>query len=207
MKNYLIPSNVSSSLFTNIFKGSNSAPAWSPDGRSLLATLSRDGGSQLYLIDVASGEAKRLTQNAGIDTEPSFSQDGSKIYFVSDRGGSPQIYKMNDSGSGVERVTFSGSYNISPALSPDGRWLTYISRVGGQFKVQVMNLSTGQTSAITETSADERPSFAPNSKLIVYATVLQGREALMTTTLDGKIKARLSGQSGDIREPAWGPYR
>jgi TolB protein len=36
---------------------------------------------------------------------------------------------------------------------------------------------------------------------------LQGREALMTTTLDGKIKARLSGQSGDIREPAWGPYR
>jgi len=189
------------------FKGSNSAPAWSPDGRSLLATLSRDGGSQLYLIDVASGEAKRLTQNAGIDTEPSFSQDGSKIYFVSDRGGSPQIYKMNDSGSGVERVTFSGSYNISPALSPDGRWLTYISRVGGQFKVQVLNLSTGQTSAITETSADERPSFAPNSKLIVYATVLQGREALMTTTLDGKIKARLSGQSGDIREPAWGPYR
>jgi TolB protein len=29
----------------------------------------------------------------------------------------------------------------------------------------------------------------------------------MTTTLDGKINARLSGQSGDIREPAWGPYR
>ena len=189
------------------FKGSNSAPAWSPDGRSLLATLSRDGGSQLYLIDVASGEAKRLTQNSGIDTEPSFSQDGAKIYFVSDRGGSPQIYKMNSSGSGAERVTFGGSYNISPALSPDGRWLTFISRVGGQFKVQVMNLSTGQSISITETTADERPSFAPNSKLIVYATVLQGREALMTSTLDGKIKARLAGQSGDIREPAWGPFR
>jgi TolB protein len=189
------------------FKGSNSAPAWSPDGRSLLATLSRDGGSQLYLIDVASGEAKRLTQNSGIDTEPSFSQDGSKIYFVSDRGGSPQIYKMNSSGSGAERVTFGGSYNISPALSPDGRWLTFISRVGGQFKVQVMNLSTGQSISITETTADERPSFAPNSKLIVYATVLQGREALMTSTLDGKIKARLAGQSGDIREPAWAPFR
>jgi len=189
------------------FKGSNSAPAWSPDGRALLATLSRDGGSQLYLIDVATGEAKRLTQNSGIDTEPSFTQDGAKIYFVSDRGGSPQIYKMNSSGSGVERVTFGGSYNISPALSPDGRWLTYITRTGGQFKVQVMNLSTGQSSAITDTTADERPSFAPNSKLIVYATVLQGREALMTSTLDGKIKARLSGQSGDIREPAWGPFR
>ena len=189
------------------FRGSNSAPAWAPDGRSLLATLSRDGGSQLYQIDVTTGDAKRLTQSAGIDTEPTFMPDGSAIYFVSDRGGSPQIYRTPAMGGPVERVTFGGSYNISPSLSPDGRWLTYISRVGGQFKVQVMNLSTGQVNAITDTTADERPSFAPNSKLIVFATVLQGREALMTTTLDGKIKARLSGQSGDIREPAWGPYR
>jgi TolB protein len=189
------------------FRGSNSAPAWAPDGRSLLATLSRDGGSQLYQIDVASGEAKRITQSAGIDTEPTYTPDGSAIYFVSDRGGSPQIYRTPAMGGPVERVTFGGSYNISPALSPDGRWLTYISRVGGQFKVQVLNLSSGQANAITETTADERPSFAPNSKLIVFATVLQGREALMTTTLDGKIKAKLSGQSGDIREPAWGPYR
>ena len=189
------------------FRGSNSAPAWSPDSRSLLATLSRDGGSQLYQIDVASGEVKRLTQSSGIDTEPTYSQDGSTIFFVSDRGGSPQIYKMAAGGGSVERVTFGGSYNISPSLSPDGRWLTYISRVGGQFKVQVMNMNSGQSTAITDTTADERPSFAPNSKLIVYATVFQGREALMTSTLDGKIKAKLSGQNGDIREPAWGPYR
>ena len=54
---------------------------------------------------------------------------------------------------------------------------------------------------------DEKPSFAPNSKLIVYATRLGGREALMTTTLDGKIKARLAGQAGDIREPDWGPFQ
>jgi TolB protein len=33
------------------FRGSNSAPAWSPDGRSLAVTLSRDGNSQLYTID------------------------------------------------------------------------------------------------------------------------------------------------------------
>ena len=70
-----------------------------------------------------------------------------------------------------------------------------------------MDLPAGSATAITETSADESPSFAPNSKLIVYATQQGGREALMTTTLDGKIKARLAGQSGDIREPSWGPYQ
>ena len=189
------------------FKGSNSAPAWSPDGRTLIATLSREGGSQLFRVDMGSGEARRLTTSVGIDTEPAFSADGTALYFVSDRGGSPQIYRMPAQGGPAERVTFNGSYNISPSPSPDGRWLAYVSRVGGQFKLHVMDLSTGQSSAITDTSADEHPNFAPNSRLIVYATVSQGREALMTTTVDGRIKARLAGQGGDIREPDWGPSR
>ncbi|WP_416352337.1 Tol-Pal system beta propeller repeat protein TolB [Variovorax sp. RTB1] len=189
------------------FRGSNSAPAWAPDGNSLAVTLSRDGGSQLYTIAASGGEPRRLTQSNSIDTEPVYSADGSTIYFVSDRGGAPQIYKMGASGGSPTRVTFSGTYNISPSISADGRWLAYISRVGGAFKLHVMELSTSTVNAITDTAADESPSFAPNSKLIVYATQLQGREALMTTTLDGKIKARLAGQAGDIREPDWGPFQ
>ncbi len=188
------------------FRGSNSAPSWSPDGRSLAVTLSRDGGSQLFVIDANGGEPRRLTQSAGIDTEPVFSPDGTAIYFVSDRGGAPQIYRMPAMGGPANRVTFNGTYNISPALSPDGRWLTYISRIGGAFKLHVMDIASGNVAAITDTSRDERPSFAPNSRLIVYATQQDGREALMTTTLDGRIKARLSGQSGDLREPNWGPF-
>lgn len=190
------------------FRGSNSAPAWSPDGRSLAVTLSLTGGSQLYVIDTAgSGAPKRLAQSTNIDTEPAYSPDGRSIYFVSDRGGSPQIYRMPASGGNADRVTFTGSYNISPAVSPDGRWLAYISRISGAFKLHVMELATGSAASITDTGNDERPSFAPNSKLIVYATQIQGRETLMTTTVDGKLKARLAGQAGDIREPDWGPFQ
>ena len=188
------------------FKGSNSAPAWSADGQFLAATLSRDGGSQLYRIDLQGGEPRRLTQG-GIGTEPAFSPDGSALFFVSDRGGSPQIYRMPAQGGPAERVTFAGNYNISPAISPDGRWMAYVSRIGGAFRVHLMELASGQVTALSDTSADERPSFAPNSRLLMYATVLQGREALVTTTLDGRIKARLAGQAGDIREPHWGPMR
>jgi TolB protein len=189
------------------FKGSNSAPAWSPDGKALALTLSRDGGSQLYLMDATGGEPKRLTQSNAIDTEPVFTADGKSIYFVSDRGGSPQIYRIAATGGAPERVTFNGTYNVSPALSPDGRWLAYVSRVSGAFKLHVMELASGTVTAITDTAADENPSFSPNSKLIIYATVQQGRESLVTTTLDGKIKARLAGQNGDIREPDWGPMQ
>jgi TolB protein len=189
------------------FKGSNSAPAWSQDGKTLAVTLTRDGGSQLYLMPSEGGEPKRLAPSTAIDTEPVFSHDGRAVFFVSDRGGSPQIYKVAATGGTPERVTFSGTYNISPAVSPDGRWLAYISRVSGAFKLYVMELATSIAVGITETTADENPSFSPNSRLIIFATQQQGKEALMTTTLDGKFKTRLAGQGGDIREPDWGPVQ
>lgn len=182
------------------FRGSNSAPAWSPDGRTLALTLSLGGGSQIYLISASGGQPRRLTQSSSIDTEPVFSPDGGTLYFVSDRSGGPQIYRMPASGGAAQRVTFSGSYNVSPAISPDGRWLAYISRDGG-YRLHVMDLSTGAVQAVTDTSNDENPSFAPNSRQIVYAS----GGALMTTTPDGAIKARLAGKGG-VREPAWGPF-
>ena len=120
------------------------------------------------------------------------------------RGGEP-IALVAAGGGAAERVTFQGSYNVSPAVSPDGRWLAYISRDGG-FRLHVMELATGQVTALTTTSDGESPSFAPNSKLIIYATRTQGGSVLMTTTLDGRIKATLVGTRGEVREPAWGPF-
>ena len=189
------------------FKGSNSAPTWSPDGRTLAVTLSRENGSQIFLLDALTpgAEPRRITTSSAIDTEPTFSSDGKTIYFVSDRGGTPQIYKMGATGANVERVTFTGNYNISPTVSPDGKSLAYVSRVGGGFKVHVLDMASGTATAITDTSADEKPSFSPNGRQLLYATEQQGKEALMMATVDGKVKSRLLGSDGDIRQPHWGP--
>jgi len=189
------------------FKGSNSAPAWSPDGRQLVVTLSREGGSQLYLINTEGEVVRRLTQSSAIDTEATWSPDGSSIYFVSDRGGAPQIYRIPAAGGAAQRVTFSGGYNISPSISPDGRWMAYVGQVdGGAYRVHLMDLGSGTTKALTDTRDDESPSFAPNSRQLIYATRAQGRDVLMTTSLDGRIKARLTTSVADVREPAWGPF-
>ena len=42
------------------FRGSNSAPAWSPDGRRLAVTLTKDGGSQIFLINADGTGVQRL---------------------------------------------------------------------------------------------------------------------------------------------------
>jgi TolB protein len=188
------------------FRGSNSAPAWSPDGRTLAVTLTREGNSQVFLMNADGSNVRRLTTSSGIDTEPCFSPDGQSIYFTSDRGGGPQIYRMPATGGSAQRVTFNGDYNISPRLSPDGKLLAYVGRRAGQFKVQVLDLASGQETPVTDTNRDESPSFAPNGRMLLYATEVNGRGILASASVDGRVRTRLSGPSGDIREPTWGPF-
>jgi TolB protein len=187
------------------FRGSNSAPAFSPDGRTLAVTLSKDGASQLYTIPAGGGDARRLTNSSGIDTEAVYASDG-QIYFVSDRSGGPQIYRMSGGGGDPTRVTFKGDYNISPAISPDGKTLAYVSRRGGKFQLFSLDLATGNETALTDSVRDESPSFAPNGKVMMYATEKGGRGVLATVSTDGRIRQSITAVNGDIREPAWGPW-
>ena len=189
------------------FRGSNSAPAWSPDGRMLAVVLSIDGGSQIFVINSdGSGPRRRLSSSNSIDTEPVYSPDGQSIYFTSDRGGSPQIYRMPATGGEAQRVTFEGSYNVSPRISPDGKTLAYISRNGGKFQVVALDLASRQTTTLTDSDKDESPSFAPNGRMILLATINGGRGVLSAVSVDGRIKQRVPYTGGDVREPAWGPF-
>jgi TolB protein len=188
------------------FKGSNSAPAWAPDGKTLAVSLSRDGGSQIFLVNADGSGLRRLTSSTAIDTEPRFSPDGKAIFFTSDRGGSPQVYRMPAGGGEPQRVTFEGSYNVSPRLSPDGRTLAYITRNAGKFQVALLDLANRQVQIITDSDRDESPSFAPNGRMILLATVIGGRGVLSAVSSDGRVKQRLTVTAGDVREPAWGPF-
>jgi TolB protein len=189
------------------FRGSNSAPAWSPDGKTIAVVLSVEGGSQIYLLNAdGSGPRRRISNSNSIDTEPRYSADGKFLYFTSDRGGSPQIYRMSATGGEPQRVTFEGSYNVTPRPSPDGRVLAYVTRNGGKFQVALLDLSNRQVQVITDSDRDESPSFAPNGRMILLATVSGGRGVLSAVSSDGRIKQRLPYAGGDVREPAWGPF-
>jgi TolB protein len=185
--------------------GSNSAPAWSPDGRKLAVVLTKDGGSQIYLINADGSGVARLTNSSAIDTEPTFSPDGELMLFTSDRGGSPQIYGMTAKGGDPRRLTFEGSYNVTPRFNPDGKSFTFIQRNGGRFNVAVQDLTSRQVQVLTDGALDESPSFAPNGRMILYATEVKGRGILSAVSSDGRVKQRLTADTGDVREPAWGP--
>lgn len=190
------------------FDGINSAPVWSPDGKKLAVTLSKNGNPEIYVMELASGDLLRITNNSqAIDTEAVWTPDGRDIIFTSDRGGNPQIYKVPANGGRAERLSFEGNYNASPDISPDGKTMAMVHGSGGKFYIAVQDLRSGSLQVLTETGRDESPSFAPNGKMILYATEQKGRGVLAAVSVDGRIHQRLSESGTMVREPAWSPLK
>jgi TolB protein len=200
------------SLYTNQrivlanFRGSNSAPAWSPDGRQLAIVLSRDGSSQIHLVHSDGSGLRRITFSGAIDTEPHFAPDGQHLLFTSDRGGSPQIYRMPVEGGTAQRLTFDEGANFSPRHSPDGKSFVFSHLAKGRFYIAVQDFQTGQMTLLTEGGWEKKPSFAPNGKLILFASEARDRGILASVSSDGRVKQHMFTQSGDAREPMWGPF-
>ena len=188
-------------------RGINSSPAWSPDSSKLAMTLSKDGNPEIYIKNLRGNQLTRITNNRAIDTEASFSPDGSTLVFTSDRGGSPQIYQVPVSGGTAQRLTFSmGKYNAGASYSPDGKMLALVHQANGAYQIAVLDLEYQQLNILTDARLDESPSFAPNSKMIIYSTTRGSRSELAAVSIDGKIQKRLAVQGSEVREPAWGPF-
>ncbi|MBK1674272.1 Tol-Pal system beta propeller repeat protein TolB [Ectothiorhodospira shaposhnikovii] len=189
------------------FEGINSAPAWSPDGRRLALTLSRDGAPDIYVMNLSDRSVTRVTQSRSIDTEPVWMPDGRSLIFTSDRAGQPQLYEVAVTGGQPRRLSFEGRYNGGASISPDGRRVAMVHGVGGGFRIALLDRQTRQFRVLTDGRADEAPSFAPNGSMIIYATSERGRGILAAVSVDGRVHQRLVLQEGEVREPAWSPFR
>jgi Tol biopolymer transport system component len=85
----------------------DSQPRYSPNGSKIVFQSTRDGQSEIYVMNSDGTGQTRLTNNPAWDSAPAWSPDGTKILFTSLRDGpmSPALYLMNADGSGQTRVT------------------------------------------------------------------------------------------------------
>jgi TolB protein len=192
------------------FKGINGAPSFSPDGRRLALTLSRTGNPEIYVMDLATKQLTQVTRHYGIDTEAVWSADGQSLVFTSDRAGKPQLYQVPASGGDATRLSFQGDSNAKASISFDGKKIAMAQGTGNVYRIAVLDRSfggAGRWQTLSPGNLDESPSFAPNASMLLYATKEGRRGVLFAVSADGSVRQRLVLADGDVREPAWSPFR
>lgn len=192
------------------YRGINGAPSFSPDGNRLALTLSRSGNPEIYVMDLGSKALTQITRHWGIDTEPVWAPDGQTLYFTSDRSGKPQVYQVSASGGEPSRVTSQGEYNARPTVCCDGKKLAMAQGSGNVYRIAVLDKTyggSGQMLVLSPGNLDESPSFAPNGSMVLYAAREGKRGVLYAVSADARVRQRLVLADGDVREPAWSPFR
>lgn len=155
-------------------------PSWSPDGKTIVCTSTRDANTELYLLSVPSpddesvAEPKRLTSHPAIDDHPCFSPDGQSIAFATNRWGDLEIALYDLATGTVTRLTTSPGLDDYPAWSPDGKQIAFTSQRDGNLEIYVMNADGSEPKNITQhTDPDNFPTWSP-SGMLTFVSFFEG---------------------------------
>jgi Tol biopolymer transport system component len=147
----------------------NAYPRVSADGTQILYQSNRTGKWQLFVMDLESGEQRRVLDDAWNDNFVDWSADGEWVAFVSDRDGNEEIYRVRIDGTKLERLTDHPARDIHPYFSPDGKSLLFNStREKGDFDIYRLDLAKKRVTRLTDTEHNDTCARdSPDMKQIV----------------------------------------
>jgi Tol biopolymer transport system component len=139
-------------------------PDWSPDATQIVFSSNWKIGHQIYVVDVASGETRRLSPLTSGGCEPRFDREGRRVAYTT-RGhlGSTSRIVAHDLETGEEEVIVDWpALNYDVAFSPDGTEIAFASNISGTFAIYRQRLSDGKAWRVTFGDGDARyPDYRP----------------------------------------------
>lgn len=172
--------------------GYDAEGSFSPNGKQIVFTSSRDGDPDLYVMDADGSNVRQITNTPGYDGGPFFSPDGKWIIFRSDRQKEhmlqlfaiPADAKPGEKNGEVQLTNNLDHVNWCPYFHPSGKYLIWsgadYSRgpTGAHFNLFSMDLDwssgspkAGEIQQITfSTAADVLPVFSPDGKSLMWTS-------------------------------------
>jgi len=182
------------------YGGLNTSAAVSPDGRRVAMILSKAGSPNVYVCDADGGNLKRLTTTKEGESSPCWSPDGQTICFSSRTSGRSALYTVPASGGAMKRLRTEGASNVTePDWSPDSKTIVFTAQMGS-FNICTVPATGGSATVLV---SGEDPSWAANSRTVIFARRTKNGRALSLLDVPTKQVKDVSRISGSNSQPSW----
>jgi len=182
------------------YSGLNTSATVSPDGAKIAMILSKAGSPNVWLCNADGSNLKRLTTGLE-DSSPTWSPDGQWICFATKIAERRRLAKVSVDGGPVHTLNTAGVSNpTEPDWSPDGKWIAF-TRQAGDFDICVMPADGSLPPTVLV--AGQNPSWAPNSRTLVFNHEIGHREVLSVLDVFTKQYKDCARTVGSNSQPAW----
>jgi Tol biopolymer transport system component/DNA-binding winged helix-turn-helix (wHTH) protein len=204
--------------FVPIISGplNESDPALSPDGRRIAFVQREAGGTSsadIYIRDLAGGEATQVTQNPASDRKPVWSPDAARLAFIRETSNSCDIVLTTLAAQRETRVGPCGNRE-DPALTwtPDGRALLTSKAANDHdssgWRIVRIDLATDTMMPLTSPPAgsvgDHSPVASPNGRYVAFIRRASGGVAdVYVASADGSNVRRITFDEADLTGIDW----
>ncbi len=191
-------------------RNGGSGLAWTPDGRALVygelqvhKTFSVFG--DLSLVDVATGNARRLTRGVRA-YDPDVSPDGRTVVFARKTGDRSELFTVGLDGEALTPLTASveGVEWSGPRWSPRGDAIVATRLLpGGWLDLVRVDPQTGAVEQLTHDRAkDVEPTWTPDGEAVVFRSDRDGVSNLHALRLADRSLVRVTNVLGGAFQPS-----
>ncbi len=182
------------------YSGLNTSAAVSPDGSRIAMVLSKSGSDNIWVCNADGSNLKRITTGEE-DSSPCWSADGQWICFATKTSERRRLAKVPAGGGTVHYLNTVGTPNpTEPDWSPDGKWIAFTSQMR-DFNICVMPADGSLPPTLLV--GGQNPSWAPNSRTLVFNRSLGYRQILSVLDVFTKQYKDCARASGSNSQPAW----
>jgi len=182
------------------YSGLNTSAAVSPDGSKVAMILSKAGSPNVWVCKADGTDLRRLTKGLE-DSSPCWSPNGEWICFAAKMNARRVLAKVPAGGGEVQRIATSGVLNpTEPDWSPDGKWIAF-TRQAGDFDICVIPADGSLPPTVLV--AGQNPSWAPNSRTLVFDHAIGHRQVLSVLDVFTKQYKDCPRTAGNNSQPAW----
>lgn len=180
----------------------------SPDGKTVLYTVSEGDDKYIYNLDLSTKEKKPLIKYPAYNGRPIWSPDGTRISFITDRDGNNEIY-LYEIASGIEtRLTNTFAREKYTSWTPDSQSIVFTASEEGRAYNDVYRAEVG-TKVIERITDDEKLyeeiAVAPDGKQIAFHAQRDGQHHIFTMNIDGTNEQQITKVKAYHGEPEWIP--